>query len=98
MVYNGIALPGALLSVSDKTEHSKKVLTRLKNEGLITDRQLTEKHQNKKYKVTYKAITRKDVQWLIDNCTSTYPWLSYLPNPFPKFSLTQISSSEQLIR
>ena len=38
------------------------------------------------------------VQWLIDNWFDEYPWLRYLQNPVPKFTLTQITNAENLGR
>ena len=94
----GIVLPSAFKTLTDNKSYIPSLLTNLTDEGYICNRRITVKSQNRKYAVTYKAICPKGVQWLIDNCSDEYPWLRYLPNPVPKFVLTNVPSSENLNR
>lgn len=97
-INEGIVLPYALKTLAEDERYINKVILKLTQQGLLTDRKITVKYKYTKYTVHYKAITQKGVQYLINNCSKLYPWLAYLPNPVPKFSLTQISDTEQLYR
>lgn len=94
----GFLLPNSLKTLTDNENFMTRTIQELTEKKMLTDRKITVKYKYTKYTVHYKAITQKGVQYLIDNCSKLYPWLTYLPNPVPKFSLTQIGNSEQLYR
>ena len=98
LMREGMATPSALLLLGGQQKYNRTVLTKLVKEGYIADRKITVTNQKKKQIIPYKVICPKGVQWLIDNCSDEYGWLSYLPNPVPRFSLTQITNNNQLNR
>lgn len=94
----GILLPVALNTITDHQKYIKNLLSDLTKDGYIANRKMNIKGRNRTIAVTYKSIKPKGVQWLIDNCSEEYPWLTYLPNPVPKFSVRQISNTDVLYK
>lgn len=88
----------ALYSIYDKQAHLKKFIYDMTKEGLLANRSRTIKIQNKQYDISYKTITNKGVQWLIDNCTNHYSWLKYMPNPMCDFAIKTATSNEGINR
>ena len=97
-MYEGFLLPYSLKTITDNENFMSRTIQELTEKKLLTDRKITVKYKYTKYPINYKAITPKGVQYLIDNCSKVYPWLTYLPNPVPKFSLTQTNDVEQMYR
>jgi hypothetical protein len=78
----------------NKRAYLEQFISNMTKEGFFNNRKRTYTTQNKKFNTSYKAITNKGVQWLIDNCSDHYSWLKYLPNPICDFSIKVSTSSE----
>ena len=93
----GMAFPQTIKEVLRGNTTIVNCITNLINDGYIQRRNLTIKTCHyKKYTVSYIAITRKAVQWLVDKYTDDY--LPYIPNPVPRFRLTDIRTKEMMYR
>ena len=96
----GIAMPNALLALSDSPRYAYEMLYKLTKSELLSDGGfLIKPHESGYgYTVRYKAITVKGLQWLIENVADEYEWLNYIPQPIPPFTHTKGISNNNLFR
>ncbi|MDO5399182.1 MAG: hypothetical protein Q4G33_14790 [bacterium] len=94
----GMLISNVLRTITDQEPYMRKLLTQMTSEGLLAKGCVTGKRHSRKWTLTYRRITPKGVQWLIDNCADEYPWLKYIPVPVPRFSVTQDLSGMRFAR
>lgn len=93
LLNEGYAYDNVLRTLDDKTAFINKCISEMIEGGYIKTgkRSVTRRYKGKKKDIdfSYKIITRKGVQWLIDNYAEEHTWLKYLPDPMPKFCVNK---------
>ena len=97
LMETGVAFPQTIIEVLRGNNTIANNVTYLIKNGYVQRRNLTVKTSNyKSYTVSYITITRKAVQWLVDKYNDSY--LPYIPNPVPRFQVTDIRTKEMMYR
>lgn len=98
LLMHGFTQTYVLNMLDKRTASIKKYLSELERKQFVKDKSRTITLNGRKVSCKYKSITRKGVQWLIDNYSEEYKWLTYLPDPMPVFRMSKNLSPEDFHR
>ena len=102
LLNEGYAYDNVLRTLDDSIPFINKCISQMIDEKYIKTgkRSFVPKNKNKKEEIsfTFKMITPKGVQWLIDNYANECGWLRYLPDPMPSFYINRHLSGSAVYR